>query len=209
VGAGLGGHGLGHQLGHGLPVELAEGQAAGPAGVEGLQRPLQLPAAGERLQAGHQRHRADGEPPGQRAQGQEAGGVGPLQVVQAEHQRSPPGQRLHQVQEGVDGLELQARVAADGGDAPVALVGGQQGGDGGPARVRGGPRAPEGVGQQAERPVALQVLPPPGHHLETAGAGGLQRLGEQTGLADPRLALHDHDRRPSPRRPTEGVGERP
>jgi len=112
---------LGHQLGHGLRVELAEGQAVGPGGVEGLQR-----------------HRADGEPPGQRAQGQEAGGVGPLQVVQAEHQRSPPG-----------------------------------------------------------------------HHLETAGAGGLQRLGEQTGLADPRLALHDHDRRPSPRRPTEGLGERP
>jgi hypothetical protein len=88
-------------------------------------------------------------------------------------------------------------------------MGGQQRGDGGAARVRGRPRAAEAVGQQAEGAVALQVLAPSGHDLEAAGARGLERLGQQAGLADPGLALDDHDGRPSPRRPTEGVDERP
>jgi hypothetical protein len=208
-GPGLGADGPGHQLGHGAGVELAQGQAARPGGVQGLQRPLQLRPPGQRPQAGQQRHRAAGEPPGQRAQGQQAGGVGPLEVVEAEHQRPAEGQRLHQLQEGVDGLELQARVAAHGGHAAVAVVGGQQGGDGGPARVRGRPRAAEAVGQQAEGPVALQVLAPPGHDLQAALTCGLQRLGKQAGLADPGLAFDDHDGRSSPRRPTKGVDERP
>jgi hypothetical protein len=68
---------------------------------------------------------------------------------------------------------------------------------------------PKPVGQQPERAVALQVLAAAGHHLEPAGAGGLQRLGKQTGLADPGLALDDHDGRPAPRRPVQGVDERP
>jgi hypothetical protein len=50
---------------------------------------------------------------------------------------------------------------------------------------------------------------PSGHDLEAAGARGLQRFGQQAGLADPGLALDDHDGRPSPRRPAEGVDERP
>jgi len=109
-------------------------------GTGSLQRtgqPVQLGAARGGPEAPDDAHRKIGETAGQRTQRQQAGRVGPLQVIQADHQG--PGQRqlLHQVGEGVYGAEPQARVAGHGDRALVpGGRGGQQPGDGRPPRVR-------------------------------------------------------------------------
>jgi hypothetical protein len=59
-----------------------------------------------RPQAADQRQRNIDQAPAQRAQRQQAGRIGPLQIVHAHHQRSPQCQGLHQIHEGVDRLKL-------------------------------------------------------------------------------------------------------
>ena len=204
----LGGDDLFHQLGHGLVAERAKWQPSRAARVQGLERPRQLRGTREQPQAADQRHRHVAQAAAQRAQGQEAGRVGPLQVIQGDHQRALEGQRLDQVTEGVDGLELQARVAAHRDRAPVAEVGGQQLGDGPPTRVRGRAGARERVGQDPERPGPLQLLGSPAHDLEPAGPGVVQGLGKQPGLADAGLPLDEHDRRVAQGHLIERVAER-
>ena len=143
-----------------------------PSPVQGLERPVQLLDAGQWPQTADQHQWELTQAPTQCRQGEQAGAVGPLQVVEADHERSAEGQRLHQVDEGIDRLELQAWVAIHGHGAPVARLGGQQGGDGGAASVRGRAGTGEGVGQDPERAGPLQLLGPPGDDLQPAGARG-------------------------------------
>jgi hypothetical protein len=204
----LGGNDLGHQLGHGVLAERAKGQAPPAAGVDGLQRPRQLRRPWQQPQAADQGEGDVGQAAGQRAQGEQAGGVGPLQVVQADHQRAVQGEGLQQLEEGVDRLELEAGVAAHRQRPPVPEPGGQQRGDGTPARVRRRAVTGEGVGQDPERSGPLQLLGAPADDLEAAGPGVVEGFGKQPGLADARLPLDEHDRQVARGHPVERVAER-
>jgi len=88
-----------------------------------------------RAQAADQGHRQAGHPADNGAQGQQAGRIGPLQIVHADHQRPGQGQCLRQVGERVDDPEQQARITGHRDRVPVPHGPGQQVRDRRPVRV--------------------------------------------------------------------------
>jgi len=88
-------------------------------GTGSLQRsgqPIQLGTARGGPQAADDTHRKTSEAAGQHARRQQAGRIGPLQVIQADHQR--PGQRqlLHQVGECIHHTDRRP-------GSPVTVIG--------------------------------------------------------------------------------------
>jgi hypothetical protein len=133
----IGGDRVRHQLMHGPIRERAEGEAPGPGGLQRAAQPFQFRNARGGPQASNERDLEVGEASAHRGQREQAGRIGPLQVVHADHQR--PGQRelLGEVGECVHGAELQPRIAGYRDRTLVAAsVGGQQRRDGRPPRVR-------------------------------------------------------------------------
>ena len=193
-----GGDRVGDQLRHRPLGQAPHGENAPPGIQQQAGEAVQFRDARGGTQAPDQGHREIGQTAAQRGQRQQAGRVGPLQVIHADHQR--PGQRelLRQVSERIDRAEPQPRVAGHRDRAPLpTAVGGQQRGDGRPPRVRRRADAPERGGHQAERPGPLQLLSPARRHLHAAAARVLQHAGEQPRLPDPGLTLDQHDRRPA------------
>ena len=173
-----GGHRLGHQLRHRPLGQAPHGENAPPGIQQQTGEAIQFRDARGGTQAPDEGHREIGQTAAHRGQRQQAGRVGPLQVIHADHQR--PGQRelLRQVSERIDRAEPQPRVAGHRDRAPVTAPGGQQRGDGRPPRVRRRADAPERGGHQAERPGPLQLLSPARRHLHAAAARVLQHAGE-------------------------------
>ena len=109
----------------------------GAGSLQRADQPVQLGGARGGPHTPDEPHRETRNAAAQHTQRQHAGWIGPLQVIQTDHQR--PGQRqlLRQVGESVYCTEPQARVACHGDRALVPGVrDGQQPGDGRPARVR-------------------------------------------------------------------------
>ena len=68
--------------GDGRRIQTAEADVPGVRGVEQqVEQPLQRRVAGHRPQAADQGHREVGRPTGDRRQGEQAGRVSPLQIV--------------------------------------------------------------------------------------------------------------------------------
>jgi hypothetical protein len=129
-----------------------------------------------------------------------------VQVVRAEHQRPVQRELLGQVGERVHGAELQARVAGHGDRAAVpAVPGGQQLRDRRPPRIGRRPGAAEHAGDQPERPGPLQFGRPGRRHPQAAAPRLLQRVLEQSRLADAGLTVDQHDGQAPGRRPVDGV----
>ena len=109
-------------------------------GAGRLQRagqPVQLSGARGGSQAPDDAHRKTIKTAGQRTHCQQAGRIGPPQVIQAQHHGPGQHQLLHQVGEGIHHTEPQNRVAGHRDRAQVpGPLGGQQPGDGRPPRFR-------------------------------------------------------------------------
>jgi hypothetical protein len=114
--------GVGDQVRHRPPVQLAQGQAPASGRLQRDGQPLQAGHGRGRAEAPDDRHGQAVQPGGQRAQGHQARRVGPVQVVRADNQRPVQREFLGQVGERVHGAELQARVAGHGDRSPVPAI---------------------------------------------------------------------------------------
>ncbi len=150
--------------------------------------------AGERALAHREREqdRAGGRPACERRERVEGAGIGPLDVVEAEHQRASGRGALEQVAQGaVEAVAIGRRRVAERG---------QHGGE--RRRVRE-PQPPDGafpqcLQQRAERvgehrvgQVGLELGRPAGGDAAARRLRARRQLGEQARLADPGLALDD------------------
>lgn len=170
---------VGHEVADGLVGEGRQRQPAGARSGQHVQQPVQGRYVSERAERRDDCHRQVREAPGERCDGEQAGRVGPLQVVEGEHEGPVEGQRLGEVAEGVDDAVLQAGVTADGDRALFGVaVGGEQLRDGGPAGVRRGPDAAPCLDQHTERAGAFELVGPPGRNREAAVAGPVENLSE-------------------------------
>ncbi len=130
---------------------------------------------------------------------QQAGVVGPLEVLQHQHDRPVLAQLVDEADDPVD----QADQPVDGHQHRVLLLprvrglGGvprQPGGELGPARV-GRPRVDAEARQhQAEWKAPSHFVPGLPEHFAAPVDGVGEARGDQAGLADPRLALDPHRR---------------
>lgn len=127
----------------------------------------------------------------QGVQRQEAGGVGPLEVVQAQQQGLLQRGYLHQVDERVDHLKPKARIAADRDRPRAAGSCRQQARDRPAARVASAARAAQRVDKYTERAGPLQLQRAGRAHLHAPPPPSLQCLGQQSGLSDTWLSLDD------------------
>ena len=137
----LGRDGLRHQFPHGLLSQAVQGQPPRPGCLDHGDQPVQLRHPRGRPQAPDEGYRQIRQAPSQRGQRQQAGWIGPLQVIDANHQR----------------------------------------------------------------PGLLQFLGPADRHLHAPAAGVRQRFSQQPRLADPGLALDQHDRWLARRGPVQGL----
>ena len=147
-----------------------------------------------RTQRNDQHHRRVGRAPQQRAEQIERPGVGPVQVVEQQHERlpSPPASPAAGRTRGACGSDRPATARR-----PPAATGT-------PARARRTPRSPSSsirrgssaldvlvqrVHEEPERQLALELRRAAREHQPAAPVGAARQLGEQPRLADPRLAL--------------------
>ena len=82
---------------------------------------------------------------------------------------------------------------------PGGAVGVQQAGELGARGIGRAPLDLQGLAQGPQRTILLDLVARSREDPETPTPGERQRLGDQTGLADPRLALEQHDPCPSRR----------
>ena len=170
---------LGH-LGHGGIVERAEDDPLGAAVVQMLDRAEDLRRALVGAEGEDPGHRQVGEAHGQREQRRRGPAVSPLQVVERDHQRPVEGGALEQ--------HLQVL------QQPVALLG-QRAKLRQPGSLEQRVRAVEQRGhQRRELDHASPGLGRASAHPEREPPRDPVRLGQQSGLAHPRLSLDEHHR---------------
>ena len=110
----------------------------------------------------------------------ERGRIGPVQVLDREHDRRVRAQLVEQLEHGLGDAELPL-----GGRVRPGLP---------RTQVRVHPLAPglrDAVDDRREWAIRVQLLGPRGQHLGAGGAGFVERRVDEPGLADPRLALDD------------------
>ena len=155
-------------------------------------------------QAPDDRDREVGQAPAQRAHRQQAGRIGPLQVVHADHQRLGQGQLLGQV----------AKASTTRNRSPgslVTVIGRCSPGARRPAARRWPPAADQrktGRIQRRRQPgrtagYAPAPRPAPQRPACRGCAAWCQRLVQQPGLTDPRLPLDQHHGQTARRRPVQ------
>jgi hypothetical protein len=82
----LGGNGLSYQASHSLPGQGVQGEMPGAGNLKRVGQPVQLGTARGGPRAPDDGHRKIDEAAGQRTHRQQARRIGPLQVIQANHQ---------------------------------------------------------------------------------------------------------------------------
>lgn len=191
--------------------ERVKQQQLGGVGVERRerQRDRLLLGAGRRQRAGearvelrrpvgeHERDRRARRAPHQRREQLCGRAVGPLRVVEHEHQPARHGEPLQQPAHGA--LQPVAGAGAVGVGAHRRQRGGQLGQlvavePRQACRVERADVVVERVGQQRERQLALELRRASGEHERAAGAGLACQSGQQRRLADPGLAGDRDDR---------------
>ena len=145
------------------------------------------------------------------------GGVGPVDVLDHQHQRRSLGEAVEQRQHAVQELDLLEAVAGRWRLRALLPGGGQQAaeaGHGGDQRrdqlglVRAGAHVTEGVDERHVGQADVAHLEAPADQHPGAASGGLGRqLGEQAGLADTGLAGHQRHRRTAGLRPRQQLQE--
>ncbi len=185
-------------VGEGVDLDPLDPTQASPLGDLRAQR---VPAVEVVGAVGHDEPHGTGEGPGEEEAQHVAGRlVGPVRVLHDDEQRAVLGQRLEQVVDGgedvaaVEGLVLVAVVG--GAQASARLEAGEGGVTLGHARRRLRPLredAPEdlGEGEVGQRPVG-QVEAVAGEHQPALAERDVAQLGQQSRLADARVAGEEH-----------------
>jgi hypothetical protein len=114
---------LGHQPGDRGVVERSEGQRHRTARPQAAQQAGQLPVPGDRLVGGGEQQRCLLDRAGEPAEHQQAGRVGPVQVVDQQHRRTGRAPLVHLVQD-----RLGHHVLLVGGPGQRDPIAAQQGG---------------------------------------------------------------------------------
>ena len=131
----------------------------------------------------------------QRTQGQR---IGPLQVLHDESDRDRGGELLQDIQDGLHDQPPLVGVARVGPDGSGLAVRVHQAGERGAVGIGRAPLKLQCLAQGPQRAILLDLVARPVQDPETPTPGERQRLGDQAGLADPRLALKQRDPSPSP-----------
>ena len=198
------------RLARAQPAQLEAGEAAGPPGA--LERGRQALRELTRTD-GERREDRRRRPPQQRADHLERARVGPVEVVEAEHERLGRGERLQQSSHGAVGAvtfrgDGVGRLGADRRQhmrqlGPHVVLQPVE-----PARLDGLHVLVQGVDEDAERHLVLQLGCAAGEHEHPAPVRARLELREQACLADPRLAGQLERPRLAPRETVERAVQR-
>ena len=159
--------------------------------------PVDVHAMGSTAHRHEQRQRHTSQVTGdgvQRTQGQR---IGPLQVLHDESDRDRRGELLQDIQDGLHDQPPLVGGARAATDTSGPAVGVHQTGQRGARGIRRAPLNLQRLTQGPQRTILLDLVARSPQDPETPKPGERHRLDDQTGLADPRLALQQRDPPPS------------
>jgi hypothetical protein len=157
------------------------------------QEALEVALARHRPQRHEQDDRQVGQTTRERAKREQRRGIGPLQVLEREHDGPGSGRFLDQLDQGVDDTELNARITGQHGrPARSSWITGEQTRDLGSPRLLLIGDAADRSRDRTERTRALHLVGATDEHAVTPLSGKVESGLEDSRLADPCLALDEH-----------------